>query len=255
MDAVLERALAKEPGLRYPSCREFAAALRDALPASLITGPSDKKTATSATASRPRKTLLIAGLTAVVIAVAAITVLTLPRGSREPSGCGGQNCVVLTDSVVLTDEAGQLATFNGATAVFTTRVIGYVNQTAHGWPFSDPKFDTFYSGYEVLQLVRQGDDGGCLQTESAQTKVIIAPCGSHDAYTYWATYHPHTPDTASPGVCPAIFWLVNVGITNSDHPVSPYGYTMVLGAKNHIYVQSNPHIGGDDRWCFSPFSG
>jgi tRNA A-37 threonylcarbamoyl transferase component Bud32 len=243
VDAVLERALAKEPGLRYPSCREFAAALRDALPASLITGAFDKKTATSGTASRPRKTLLIAGLTAVVIAVGAITVLTLPRGSREPSGCGVQNCVVLED------RAGQPAVFNGATAVFSMAILGYVHQTGSCWPYSSCSFDKFYKENEVFQLVRQSDDGGCLQTDSVHPYVSIARCGSHDAYTYWMTF-----PGGRPGICGPVFWLVNVGITNSDHPVSPYGYAMVLGAKDLIYVQSHRRIGDDDQWCLSPFS-
>lgn len=161
------------------------------------------------------------------------------------TGCAAPNICKLEDG------AGQVVLFSGADAEFMTPVLGHVNQTANCWPFSDCRFDTLYSGHEVIQFVVQGfissdGDAICLQTDSVHSGVVFADCGDHNAGTYWMTL-----PGGSHGVCAAGFWLVNVGITN-HYPVYPYGYAMFVNTNNLIYVQSHRPIGDDDQWCVIP---
>jgi hypothetical protein len=156
-------------------------------------------------------------------------------------GCNVQNCV-------LKDADNQYLTVPGTlTAVqFRTPILGHVNQTAHCWPFSDCRFDTQYSGHEVLQFIAQNDMGDCLQTDSVHSGVGYASCGSHNAGTYWVT----VGNGGSRGACNPhpVFWMVNVGITNHYDPY-PYGSAMFVNSNDLLYVQSHRPLSNDDQWC------
>jgi hypothetical protein len=132
---------------------------------------------------------------------------------------------------------------SGLVAGFQEQVLGHVNSPT-GWPFSDRRFDSLYARDVVVQFLQQNGGGGCVQTDSVHSGVVDAPCGSHNAGTYWAIH-----DASPRGACTAgAAWLVNVGITN-HYPVYPYGYAMFVNSNNFIYTQSHRPISGDDQWC------
>jgi hypothetical protein len=165
----------------------------------------------------------------------------VPHTPLNGAGCNVQNCR-------LEDAGGNPVGVLGTLALFRTPVVGVVNKTANCWPFSDCRFDTLYSGNEVLQFVLQnGFTGDCMQTDSVHSGVLPGVCGSHNAGTYWMTL-----GSSSRGACTgATFWLVNVGITN-NYPVYPYGEAMFLNSNNLLYVQTNRAPGFDDQWCVFP---
>jgi len=114
-----------------------------------------------------------------------------------------------------------------------------------GWPFSDWQFNNLYHGDDVVQLQQMNGGGGCMQTDSVHSSVVDAPCGSHNAGTYWVGHR-----ASSRGACVnGADWLVNVGITNHYDPY-PYGFAMFVNSNRFIYVQSHRAISVDDQWCF-----
>jgi len=95
LNAVFERALAKDPGDRYPSCAQFVAALRDAFAADA--GTTARRTAVAPVAARPPSTparvgsrrrllpLLLVGLLAAGIAGVALAALVAGGDDEGPT--------------------------------------------------------------------------------------------------------------------------------------------------------------------------
>lgn len=165
--------------------------------------------------------------------------VVVPHIASGP-GCNVQNCEL--------EDAGDVAVAHNNTIIqFRTPVLGVVHQC---WPFSNCRFDTLYSGHEVLQFIAQNVSRECLQTDSVHSGVGLDLCGSHNAGTYWVT----VGNGGSRGVCVHAFWLVNVGITNRYDPY-PYGSAMFFNSNDHFYVQSHRPISNDDQWCTYPYSG
>lgn len=126
-------------------------------------------------------------------------------------------------------------------------VYEWAGAVRKGWPFSDPKFNTFYAGWPVVQLQQTNGGGGCMQTDSIHSSVFADPCTAHDAGTYWVIYGNN-----SQGICPELgfpsSWLVNVGITNHYDPY-PYGAAMFLNSNDLIYTASHRPISIFNQWC------
>jgi hypothetical protein len=182
---------------------------------------------------------------AVVAAVHPGHAVPAPHIAGGP-GCNVQNCLLM-------DAAGQSVneTENGSTApvLFITPVLGkVVDRAGDCWPFSDCGFDAEYSGHEVLQFIEQNVLGDCMQTDSVHSGVFAAPCGSHNAGTYWVT----VGNGGTRGFCNPnpVFWLVNVGFTNHYDPY-PYGGAMFNNG-NGLYVHTQLPISDDDQWCTFP---
>jgi hypothetical protein len=154
-------------------------------------------------------------------------------------GCNVQNCYL--------QDAGGV----GSSYQLRTPVLGHVHQC---WPFSDCRFDTLYSGDEVLTFVAKTGavPGYCLQTDSVHSGAgFTAPCGAHNAGTYWVT----VGNGGTRGYCNPhpVFWMVNVGITNHYDPY-PYAAVMFWNGFS-FYVHSHLPISDDDQWCTIPANG
>ncbi|MGH3967938.1 MAG: serine/threonine-protein kinase [Mycobacterium sp.] len=102
LNGVVAKALAKEPGHRYPSCSDFASALRDQPgSAAAETVAIARVAAGKAQRHRPRSAVLISAIAAVVlVAVVAVVGEHLLRGqSNQPSVTSGSAPVPSTEAV------------------------------------------------------------------------------------------------------------------------------------------------------------
>ena len=94
IDAVVAKAMAKDPAARYASCRELVESARAELPASGEPVASARR--------RPRWTLIGAGAAVVIAAAAAVPAILLARGDERPAQ-PNPALAVTTDSLVRID--------------------------------------------------------------------------------------------------------------------------------------------------------
>jgi eukaryotic-like serine/threonine-protein kinase len=175
LDPVFQRALAKDPGMRYSSAREFVDALRGALE------PETATTVLAAAPARPRSAGLPGWLAWVGLGLLALLLL---GGGLALAGVFGGDDPPMTTTIVssetITQPGTTVTTQVTTTAPVTTETTGTTATTA---PPSE-------SGVELTdqatELLRQGR---WAEAETVARQAVAALEGSGELYEAYANYN------------------------------------------------------------------